>query len=488
MRYTMHKGEEMSVEQKTESLKQMLSNSQDITTRLFICKNKTKCGLVFIDNAIDKLLLSSSVIEPLQKFEWSDNLENDLWLIQQNIIAFTSVKTVKTIDDTLDDILNGFCAVIFEDCQTILMVECAKWVTRLPSEPPTSAVIHGPREGFVEDVTTNISLVRKRLKTKELKIEQLIIGRETKTEVRVCYLNNIVKHEIVDKIIEKLKKINIDGIIDSSYLASFLGDNTGSMFKQVGTAEKPDIVVAKMLEGRVAIIVDGSPFVLTLPYLYIEDLQSSNDYYMSPAHATFMRIIRCIGLLGSILLPGLYVALLVYHYEIIPIKLLITITNSIQGIPLPPFIEILFITLMFECLYEASLRMPRYIGLALSIVGAIILGDTAVKAGLISSPGVLVVAVAGMLSYTVPDQSAQISILRVVFTIIGGIFGLLGLILGGMTLIAYLASMTSYDTPYLAPMSPFIIPDQKDAIIKRSLNQQKMRPKSIPNSNARRQN
>lgn len=480
------KGAKMSIEEKTNSLKTQLNNSQDISTRLFVCKNNTKCGLVFIDNAIDKLLLSSSVIEPLQKFDWTNNKESDIQTIQQQIIAFTSVKTVKTIEDTLDDVLNGFCTVLFEDCQTILMVECSKWITRLPTEPPTSAVIHGPREGFVEDVNTNLSLIRKRLKTKELKIENLILGRETKTEIRICYLKNIAKQEIVNKIVEKIEKIDIDGIIDSSYLSSFLGDNTGSLFKQVGTAEKPDIVVAKMLEGRIAIIVDGSPFVLTLPYLYIEDLQSSNDYYMSPAHATFMRIIRCFGLFGAIILPGLYVALLVYHYQIIPIKLLITITNSIQGIPLPPFVEILFITLMFECLYEASLRMPRYIGLALSIVGAIILGDTAVKAGLISSPGVLVVAVAGMLSYTVPDQAAQISVLRVIFTIIGGVFGLLGLILAGMALIAYLASMTSYNTPYLAPMSPFIIPDQKDGILKRALNQQKTRPKSIPNQNSRR--
>ena len=477
----------MSINQKTESIKSLLNDSQDITTRQFTCKNKTKCGLVFIDNAVDKLLLSTSVIEPLQKFDWTNNRDNDITVIQESIIAFTSVKTVKTIEDTLDDILNGFCAVLFEDCQTILMVECAKWVTRLPSEPPTSAVIHGPREGFVEDVTTNLALIRKRLKTKELKIEQLVIGRETSTEVRVCYLNNIVDHKIVDKIIKKLKSIDIDGVVDSSYLASFLGDNRGSLFKQVGTSEKPDIVVAKMLEGRIAIIADGSPFVLTLPFLYLEDLQSSNDYYMSPAHATFMRLIRCIGLFGSVLIPGIYVALLVYHYQIIPIKLLITITNSIQGIPLPPFVEMLFIIVMFECLYEASLRMPRYIGLALSIVGAIILGDTAVKAGLISSPGVLIVAVAGMLSYTVPGQSAQISVLRVIFTIIGGIFGLFGMILAGMVLVAYLASMTSYDTPYLAPMSPFIMSDQKDAILKRSLNKQKKRPESIPNTNSRRQ-
>ncbi len=477
----------MSITQKTDALKQMLNNSQDITTRLFICKNNTKCGLVFIDSAVDKLLLSSSVIEPLQKFDFTNNKDNDITLIQQTIIAYTSVKTAKTIEDTLQDILNGFCAVLFEDCQTILMVECAKWVTRLPSEPPTSAVIHGPREGFVEDITINMSLIRKRLKTKELKVEQLVIGKETQTQVRVCYLSNIADNNVVKKILAKLKQIKIDGIIDSSYLASFLGNNKGSLFKQVGTAEKPDVVVAKMLEGRVAVVVDGSPFVLTLPFLYIEDLQSSNDYYLSPAHATFMRIMRCFGLFGAIILPGIYVALLVYHYEIIPIKLLITITNSIQGIPLPPFIEVLFIIVMFECLYEASLRMPRYIGLALSIVGAIILGDTAVKAGLISSPGVLVVAVAGMLSYTVPDQSAQISVLRVIFTIIGGIFGLYGLILGGMVLIAYLASMTSYNSPYLAPMSPFIISDQKDGILKRSLNQQKNRPQSIPNKNARRQ-
>ncbi|MBQ7603101.1 MAG: spore germination protein [Clostridia bacterium] len=282
----------MAIKDRIENIKLLLNNSQDITTRNFICENKTQCGLVFVDSAVDKLLLSSSVIDPLQKFEWTNDKNNDINAIQQKIIAYTSVKTVTTIKEAIKDILNGFCAVLFEDCDTILMVECAKWITRLPSEPPTSAVIHGPREGFVEDVTTNISLLRKRLKTRELKIEQIVIGRETATEVRVCYLNNIVDHSIVEKIVEKLKKIDIDGVIDSSYLASFLGDNRGSLFKQVGTAEKPDIVVAKMLEGRVAIVVDGSPFVLTLPFLYIEDLQSSNDYYLSPAHATFMRFMR----------------------------------------------------------------------------------------------------------------------------------------------------------------------------------------------------
>ena len=180
------------------------------------------------------------------------------------------------------------------------------------------------------------------------------------------------------------------------------------MFKQIGNSEKPDIVCAKLLEGRVAILVDGSPMVLTVPFLYIEDIQSSDDYYSDNTRASFVRWVRMISIVISILTPALYIAIILHHYKAIPLKFLITIINTTKGLPLTPFAEILFVLLLFEILYEASLRMPKYLGMALSIVGALILGDTAVKAGLISPPAVMIVAISGLSIYCIPDQAPQL--------------------------------------------------------------------------------
>ena len=371
--------------------------------------------------------------------------------------------------------------------EQFIVAECAKWIVRLPNEPPTSAVLEGPREGFVEDIISNTTLLRRRLKTKHLKIEDMTIGNETNSSVKLIYLNNVADPKLVQNVKEQLNNIVIDGVVDSHYLVEFLTNKQQQIFKQIGSTEKPDIATAKILEGRIAILCDGSPIALTVPYILLEDLQSSNDYYTTTTRATIMRYLRLFAGIIAILLPGLYIALLSYHLKTIPIKLLITITNSIQGIPLPPFLEVLFIIFLFEILYEASLRMPRYVGLALSVVGALILGDTAVKAGLVSPPAVLIVAITGVMSYTLPEQISQISFLRIVFTFLGGLLGLYGIIIGGIFLIGYLVSLDSFGVPYLAPFAPYISSDQKDGLTRSSLAKMKNRPSSIPNINKKRQ-
>ena len=415
-------------------IKEAFHNSQDIIVREFISFQKTKSALIFLDGCVDKQFLISGVIKPLQETKTKKNEKiNDVAI--QKIVSFAQVSKEKDFNTIIANINNGFCIIFFDGETEVTCVGSSKWPIRTVSEPPTSAVIQGPREGFVEDITTNISLLRKRLKSPHLIFEKLEIGSYTKTQIRICYLNGVASEQIVQLIREKLSKINIDGIIDSSYLTSFLEDRRHSVFRQVGSSEKPDIVTSKLLEGRVAILCDGSPIVLTLPYLLIEDFQSSNDYYSTSTSATFLRWLRLFGAIFAIMLPGLYVSMMLYHYKLIPIKLLISISSSIEGIPLSPFLEVLFIIFLFEILYEASLRMPRYLGLALSVVGALILGDTAVKAGLISPPAVMIVALTGVMSYTVPNQNVQISILRLVFTILGGVLGFYGIILGSLLVI-----------------------------------------------------
>ena len=476
----------MELEKQIIKIKEAFNQTSDLEIKQFKTHNNQKIAIIFLSNIVDQLLLTSSVIAPLQ--ELPESPKKDIAdIAKQKIISFSQVSEAQDFDSMIENVLNGFCAVIFANSNKTLIVECAKWVVRIPNEPPTSAVVKGPREGFVEDFVTNMALIRKRLKTPKLKVDEMVIGTKTNSQVRIIYLQDTADPNVVQAIKDKLDSIDIDGVVDSNYLAEFLQTGKHNIFKQIGSTEKPDVAVAKILEGRVAILVDGSPIVLTLPYILLEDLQSSNDYYTNPGRATFLRYLRlCAGII-AIMLPGLYVALLCHHAKAIPIKLLITITNSIQGIPIPPLLETLFIIFLFEILYEASLRMPRYMGLALSIVGALILGDTAVKAGLISPPAVLIVALTGVMSYTLPELSNQTSFLRLVFTIIGGFMGILGIVLGGLFLIAYLANMDSYGSPYLAPFAPKINSDTKDGLRRENMTEMRTRPKSIKNINKWRQ-
>ena len=280
----------------------------------------------------------------------------------------------------------------------------------------------------------------------------------------VTYLKGVAKDNLVEKIIAKLGKIDADGILDSYYILSYLQERPHSIFKQIGNSEKPDIVTSKLLEGKVAIIVDNSPIVLTLPFAVIEDLHNSNDYYTNHHYSSMVRVIRLLGLLVAIIAPGFYLSLQIFHYNILPINFLITIANTTKGLPFTPFLEILFIFLLFQILYEVSLRLPSYLGLATSIVGALILGDTGVKAGLISPPGVIIIALSKIALYTIPEQSAQITIMQMIFIILGGSLGMLGVLGGIIYFVMYLNTLDSYDTPYLVPYSPRIKKDLKDGI------------------------
>ena len=354
---------------------------------------------------------------------------------------------------------------------------------RAIAEPPTQNVVKGPREGFIEHNDTNIQLVTRRIKSDKLQIEHLAVGRYTKTKVDVMYIADIADKKIVDKVVERINKIDIDGVIDSYYILSFLQNKKSWLFRQVGGDEKPDVTAAKLLEGRVAIFVDGSPIVLSVPYILFEDIQNSDDYYTNAAGVSLRRFIRIAGAAFAIFLPGIYIAMQLYHYNIVPLKTLVTITNSTAAVPFSPFIEVLIVLILFEVLYEAALRMPRHLGMATSLIGALILGETAVSAGLISSPAVLVAALSGIMMYIIPNLAPQISLLRFFFCILGGIMGLYGLVLGAIILCVYMTSLDSYGAPLLSPYAPLVRNDLKDGIIKKEVTEMRTRPASYRNKN-----
>ena len=312
------------------------------------------------------------------------------------------------------------------------------------------------------------------------------VGEQTHTSVAVCYIDGIADKTIISTVKERISKIKTDGILDSYYIEQYLCENKYSLFTQVGSSEKPDVVAAKLLEGRIAIIVDGSPSVLTVPFLLFEAMQDAYDYYSNDWRASLIRIFRIIGMLLTILLHAAYVAFETFHFHLLPLKFLITLLNATHGIPFPPQIEILLVLLLFEILNQASIRMPRFLGISLSIVGAIVLGDTAVKAGLISSPAVLIIALSSIGIFCVPSQVNVISMLRTIFVCIAAVLGLYGLLIATIMTVCYIVSINNYGTPFAAPFAPIVSSDLKDGLLK-SLNvNQKTRPLSFPNHNRRR--
>ena len=462
-----------NVSKKIKEIKTTLNESSDFAYR-FYKRDKQIIGLVYLKSIIDQNLLSNAIYFPLQTFEEKLSIKT----LKEKIIKCADLKSIKE-EDIIKEILDGRVIVITNFSKELISIDLYKFPTRAPTEPPTSPVIQGPREGFVEDMQTNITLLRRRLKTENLVLTTLRVGSQTQTKVVLAYLKGIANKKIVDQVTKKIKEIKIDGIIDSYYVLSFLQNRPNSLFRQIGNTEKPDIATSKLLEGKVAIIVDNSPIVLTVPFILMEDLQNSNDYYTNHHYSSLVRVIRLFGLLIALVAPGAYLAMQIYHYNILPLNFLITIADTTQGLPFTPFLEILFIFLLFQILYEVSLRLPSYLGLATSVVGALILGDTGVKAGLISPPGVIIVALSKIALYTIPEQSSQVTVLQIIFIILGGSLGLVGMIAGFVYLLNYLNNIDSYGTPYLAPYGPRIPQDLKDGIFTKPITQMKERPKSF---------
>ena len=463
-----------------EEIKTKLHESDDLKSRSVQFFGKQIC-ICYIADLVDDVILNDSVIYPICAFKETKK-DNPLKELKEQVLANNEITIATDIDSALQLLFAGNSLLLVDGEEEILACNTEKIVVRAINEPPTSVVIKGPREGFNESLKYNLSMIRRRVKTEDLVVKTLEIGELTKTQVALVYFNSIADKQVVKHIIKRLKDIEIDGVVDSHYLVSYLQKNPKSLFKQVGDTEKPDILVGKMLEGRVGILVDGSPIALTLPFILVEDLQNSDDYYSQPIRVTFVRILRFIGVILAVLLPGMYVALEKFHYKILPLEFLVTIMNTTQGIPFSPFMEVLFIVLLFEILYEANLRMPQYFGMAMSIVGALILGETAVNAGLVSPPAVMIVALSGITFYIVPSQAAQFSILRLLVLLVGASLGLYGVILFCVFIVSYLCSFDSYNSAYLAPTAPYIKTDQKDMFRRTTIKEMIKRPKSIANN------
>ncbi len=448
-------------------------NSDDVAT-LDLTIGNSSGALIFAKDIVDQTAIGELVLRPLQNFSGSPTIEN-----LSNIFLSPEKRMIDNLEEALDSVVNGEAVVLVDGLEKVFSFGLRKFEKRAIVEPPTFTVIKGPREGFNESLPVNISLMRRKLKTTDLTFENLKVGKYSKTPVALVYVKGIVDPKLVEKLKKRIQEIEVDAVLDSSYVTKSLGEHKKSLFKQIGNTEKPDILASKILEGRVGILVDGSPIALSVPYLLIEDFQSPSDYYSSSYSATVSRTLRIISVIISLLLPSFFVSAELFHLQLIPLSFLLTIVNSIKGIPLSPSYEMFFTLLIFEILNEASVRMPRYVGMVVSIVGGLVLGETAVTAGIISAPTLMIVAFSGICLYTVPELEQTFSVLRLVYLIVAGALGAYGLLVFSALLLVYLVTFENYSTPLCAPFSPLIKQDLNDSFYKGFFAEQSTTPKSI---------
>ncbi len=463
-----------------DALKKLLP-AEDVYSFDFVSDMGMPFTVIYADPITDKELLGELVVRPLSHYEGKPTADE-----VGKKIASPEMRTERSLEKLAAEVLAGNPVLLWEGMDEGIIVGTKKVFTRAIAEPSTDVVVKGPREGFIEDVKTNTSLIRRRLKTGELQIDFLEVGRRSKTNVAVCYLSGMVPSETVNEVKKKLGEIDIDIIPDSSYLTHFLSSRPYSLVKQVGTTEKPDILCAKLAEGRVGLLVDGSPIALTVPYLLVEDFQSSEDYYVPSYRATFTRLLRLFALIVAIYLPAFYVAAQLFKLQLFPQKLLLTIAGAIRDIPFSPSLEMLLVLIVLEILNEASIRMPKYVGMALSVVGALVLGETAVSAGFVSTPAIIIIAFSGIGLYAVPNLIEQTSVVRLVMLLVAGSVGTYGIVLATAFILLYLVTTENFRTPLLAPFSPVIGRDLRDSVLKYDLGSLETRPRAIGSPNKRR--
>lgn len=480
----------MSLEDNINIFKQIFINDDTLTYREFE-NNKnclTKFCMIYIDYMVNGTTLNQYILNPIMNSDIINAQNNFADILYKNVIESSRIKKTSDINEIVKSLISGCTALLIDNCEEILIIDTISFETRSIEEPLSEGVVMGPREGFIENLKVNLSLIRRRIQNPDLKFKFKELGTRTKTNICICYIEGLAQEKILQELYSRLNKIQIDGIIDSNYIEELITDSPFSFIKTINSTERPDVVVSRLLEGRIAIVCDGTPFVLTLPCIFLERFQASEDYYNNYLFASFNRLIRWSGFFLSTSTPAMYIALVNFHQELIPTQLLISISASRQGVAVPTLVEVLIMTLTFELLREAGTRIPKPIGQAVSIVGALILGDAAVNARFISAPIVIVTALTGIASFLIPQFTGVVPV-RIIFLIMTSFLGLYGYIFALIAVFLYLTSLRSFGVPFMlnSGTGAITFQDLKDTSIRVPQIFMKKRPKLISN-NLKRQN
>ena len=492
------------VEAEAEQEKQSLSSTlaENLTTIQTIFANCTdliyrelKIGqeqvpvlLLYLNGITDEQTINQDILKSLLNMRGS-NLEarcsNNIQKIKNVFLEIGNITEISTSGEVVDDVLTGNVVLLLEGTAQALKIATKGFVGRVISESVTEGVVRGPREGFTESLRTNTSLLRRKIKTPNLKLEKFVLGRVTKTEVNIAYLEGTANPKVVDEVKKRISLIDVDSILESAYIEEMNEDAPFSIFPQIDHSERPDKIAAGILQGQVAIFTDGTPFVLIVPTMMFQFLQSSEDYYDRSVYATSVRVVRFFFLNLALLLPALYIAVSTYHRGLLPTPLLISLTAARVGVPFPTIVEVIFMEVTFEALREAGIRLPKPVGQAVSIVGGLVIGEAVVQASMVSPTTVIVVALTGIASFGIPSYSfaLAIRILRFVMILLASTLGLFGMLLGLLVMQAHLVSLRSFGIPYFAPIAPFNFKDTKDFVMRLPWWAMGERPRLIAKNN-----
>lgn len=456
-----------SLEQNLSFIKNVTANSSDLIIKTgMVCGNRI--AVITCEGMTSTDTLAQLIYNKL------NHLGNEEKMPPDNLLAhFFEVYMIaaEQLDITdFDDLIlkyqSGFGIILIDGCARAIGIGIQGYKSRGIDEPSSELNVRGSREGFCEVIRTNMALIRRRIKSPTLVFDLQSIGSRSRTDICLCYISDKVSPKLLENVRERLKSVDLNTILESGYIQPYFEGKGGWFFSECGTCERPDTFAAKLYEGRVGILVDGTPFALVVPHLFIESFQTLDDYTQKPFYALFIRAVRLFAYFLTIFLPGAYVAVASYNPEMLPSALILNLAAAEQTAPFSLMFECLFIHFMYEILREAGIRLPRPIGHAIGVVGGIVIGDITVNAGLVGAPMVLIVALSGLCSFVVPTQYEKTVVLRFIYIIAGGVFGLYGLMVLAGAVIIKMCSLSTYGIPYMAPISPFSPKATRDMFVR----------------------
>jgi len=480
----------MELNDKINSITELCGNNQQIIIRKFQIGivNPIDAALIYKDGLVDENIINRDLLNPLMH-QIKEDLSS-IQLINEHVcykyISMSKIAIENDINTVAKNIKSGHTAILIYTTNSFIVANTSGGEHRNITEPMDEVGVRGPRDGFVENIQVNLSLIKRSLKDKNLEIENLLVGRRSQKEIALLYIGDIVDKDILDDVRDRLSLIDVDFIGSSGEISQYIEKYPYSIFPQTFVTQRPDVVQSNLLEGKIAIIVDGTPFVLTVPSLFIEFFQASEDYYQRTIVSTFNRFIRIFATFIVVMLPSIYLTLIKYNSELIPIRFIIPIVQSRKGIGLSPFLEILAMQIVIEILREGGLRLPNKIAQTLSVVGGFIIGNAALQAKLVSPTTLVIVGIATIGTFIVPsyDMSISIRLLGFPLLFLVNYLGALGLIAGLYFLFVHLLTLDSFGVPYF-PIDKY--GDLKDMFIRSPLWKMNRRPESTPNNNPIRQ-
>lgn len=465
----------LKTEENVAYVKELFKGASDIVFREFYIGN-IKAALIYVDGMGDKVLLDDFVLESVMLKEYCIK---DVTAIKDRLLTVTDVKEVKKLSEAIKAMLSGDTIMFVEGLEGCYIIASRAWPTRGVTEPSGETVIRGARDGFTETVRFNTALVRRRVKDTRFKITPKSVGVRSKTDLAIMYIEDIVNKDVLKELLDRIESINIDAVLDSGYIEQFVEDNKWSIFPQVQSTERPDVVASALYEGRVSILVDNSPFAIIVPATMPNLFQTPDDYNQRWIYGSIIRLIRFISIFMALMLPALYVAVTSFHTGIIPTKLAYFIASSREGVPFPAFVEALIMEFSLALLMEAIARLPKAIGATIGIVGGLIIGQAAVTAGIVSPIMIIIVSITAMTSFTTPNYeiTSAFRILRFLLIIAAAIIGLYGIMLGLVIALIHLSRLKSFGVSYLSPMTSTNRNDFKDMFLRFPLRYFRRRPK-----------